>query len=396
LTRSPSLAILPPTQEAPVSLLSLPAVFMRGGTSRAVMFHARDLPDRGEWDPIFLAAMGSPDPNGRQLNGMGGGISSLSKVCILAPSDRADADIDYTFAQVQIRDPRVDYRSNCGNMSSAVGPFAVDEGIVRPNGDTAVVRIFNTNTRKIIRSTFPLEDGRSATEGDLAIPGVAGTGAPVRLDFLAPGGATTGHLLPTGKPTDRLDVPGLGPIDASLVDAANACVFVRARDLGLTGCELPEELERDPTLLDRLQSIRRQASIAMGIARDDAEARTVAAVPIIGFVAPPMDAPTLSGDPIAAAQVDLTARFLSNGQPHRALPLTASLCTAVAANIAGTLVAEALAPGAGAQVRIGMPSGILTVGAEVDQDSSGQWTAHSGAFYRTARRLFDGRIYVPR
>ncbi len=377
-------------------LLSLPAVFMRGGTSRAVMFHARDLPDRAEWDPIFLAAMGSPDPNGRQLNGMGGGISSLSKVCILAPSDRADADIDYTFAQVQIRDPRVDYRSNCGNMSSAVGPFAVDEGIVRPNGDTATVRIFNTNTQKFIRSTFPLEDGRAATDGDLAIPGVAGTGAPVRLDFLAPGGATTGRLLPTGKPMDRLDVPGIGPIEVSMIDAANACVFVRARDLGLTGRELPEELERDPALLERLQSIRRQASIAMGIARDDAEARTVAAVPIIGFVAPPMDAPTLSGDPIAAEQVDLTARFLSNGQPHRALPLTASLCTAVAANIAGTLVAEALAPGAGAQVRIAMPSGILTVGAEVGQDRTGQWVAHSGAFYRTARRLFDGRIYVPR
>src|SRR5580704_8371363 len=152
LTHLSSLAILPPIEEAPMSLLSLPAVFMRGGTSRAVMFHARDLPDRAEWDPIFLAAMGSPDPNGRQLNGMGGGISSLSKVCILAPSDRADADIDYTFAQVQIRDPRVDYRSNCGNMSSAVGPFAVDEGLLRPNGDQAVVRIFNTNTRKIIRS----------------------------------------------------------------------------------------------------------------------------------------------------------------------------------------------------------------------------------------------------
>jgi hypothetical protein len=377
-------------------LLALPAVFMRGGTSRAVMFHARDLPDRSEWDPIFLAAMGSPDPNGRQLNGMGGGISSLSKVCILAPSDRADADIDYTFAQVQIRDPRVDYRSNCGNMSSAVGPFAVDEGIVRPNGDAAVVRIFNTNTRKIIRSTFPLEDGRAATDGDMAIPGVAGTGAPVRLDFLAPGGATTGRLLPTGKATDRLDVPGVGRTEVSMVDAANACVFVRARDLGLTGRELPEDLERDPAVLDKLQAIRRQASLAMGIAKDDAEARMVAAVPIIGFVAPSMDAPTLSGDPIAAGQVDLTVRFLSNGQPHRALPLTASLCTAVAANIAGTVVAEALAPGAGAQVRLGMPSGILTVGAEVAQEADGQWVAHSGAFYRTARRLFDGRIYVPR
>jgi 2-methylaconitate isomerase len=382
-------------------LLSLPAVFMRGGTSRAVMFHARDLPDRGEWDPIFLAAMGSPDPNGRQLDGMGGGISSLSKVCVLAPSERADADIDYTFAQVQIRDPRVDYRSNCGNMSAAVGPFAVDEGIVRPNGDAATVRIFNTNTGKIIRSTFPLEDGRAATDGDLAIPGVAGTGAPVRLDFLAPGGATTGRLLPTGQPTDRLDVPSIGPIDVSMVDAANACAFVRARDLGLSGRELPEELERDPALLERLQAIRRQASLAMGIARDDAEARTIAAVPIIGFIAPAMNAATLSGEPIAAGQADLTVRFLSNGQPHRALPLTASLCTAVAARIAGTLVAEALAPGAlarraGEQVRIGMPSGILTVGADVAQEADGQWLARSGAFYRTARRLFDGRIYVPR
>ncbi len=377
-------------------LLTLPAVFMRGGTSRAVMFHARDLPERAAWDPLFLGAMGSPDPNGRQLNGMGGGISSLSKVCVLAPSDREDADIDYTFAQIQIREPRVDYRSNCGNMSSAVGPFAVDEGLVRPNGDTAVVRIFNTNTRKIIRSTFPLEDGHAATDGDLAIPGVAGTGAPVRLDFLAPGGATTGKLLPTGNAVDRLDVPGLGAIEVSLVDAANACVFVRARDLGLTGRELPEELDRDPALLERMQVIRRLASIAMGIARNDEEARATAGVPIIGFVAPPMDAPTLSGEPVGAAQVDLTARFLSNGQPHRALPLTASLCTAVAARITGTVVAEALAPGAGAQVRIGMPSGILVVGAEVSRDGGGAWVAHSGAFYRTARRLFDGRIYVPR
>jgi hypothetical protein len=388
------MTILSATQEASMSLLSYPAVFMRGGTSRAIMFHARDLPDRAEWDPIFLAAMGSPDPNGRQLNGMGGGISSLSKVCILAPSDRADADVNYTFAQVQIREASVDYRSNCGNMSSAVGPFAVDEGIVRPNGDTAVVRIFNTNTRKIIRSTFPLEDGRAATDGELAIPGVAGTGAPVRLDFLAPGGATTGKLLPTGHATDRLELRGGETIEVSLVDAANACVFVRARDLGLTGCELPEELERDEALMERLQVIRWRSSVAMGITKDEAEARGVAAVPIIGFVAPPMDAPTLSGEPIGAGQVDLTVRFLSNGQPHRALPLTASLCTAVAANITGTMVAEALRAGTGGQVRIGMPSGILTVGAEVSQEE-GQWTAHSGAFYRTARRLFDGRVYVP-
>ena len=176
---------------------------------------------------LFLAAMGSPDPNGRQLNGMGGGISSLSKVCVLAPSEREDADVDYTFAQVQIREPRVDYRSNCGNMSSAVGPFAVDEGLVRPNGDTAVVRIFNTNTRKIIRSTFPLEDGRAATDGDLAIPGVAGTGAPVRLDFLAPGGATTGKLLPTGQ-CDRSAGCAGGGHDRGLAGRCGECLRVRA------------------------------------------------------------------------------------------------------------------------------------------------------------------------
>src|SRR6185503_1183493 len=207
---------------APSMQRPIPAVFMRGGTSKAIMFHARDLPqDRAAWDDIFTAAMGSPDPYGRQLDGMGGGISSLSKVCVLAPSTRDDADVDYTFAQVQIKEAAVDYRGNCGNMSSAVGPFAVDEGIVRPNGDTAIVRIFNTNTQKIIRSTFPLDDGRAATDGDLTIPGVAGTGAPVRLDFLAPGGATTGRLLPTGHAIDRLDVPGLGPIEVSMVDAAN-------------------------------------------------------------------------------------------------------------------------------------------------------------------------------
>ena len=376
-------------------LLALPAVFMRGGTSRAVMFHLRDLPERGRWDDVFLAAMGSPDPHGRQLNGMGGGISSLSKVCVLSPSERPDADIDYTFAQVQIRDATVDYRANCGNMSSAVGPFAVDEGLVAASGDTAVVRIFNTNTGKIIRSSFPLAGGRAAVDGDLTIPGVAGTGAPVRLDFLAPGGAVTGRLMPTGNVTDWLDVPDLGRIEVSMIDAAVACVFVRARDIGLTGGEMPEALDRNATVLDRLQRIRRTAAVAMGIARDDAEARRGNAVPAIGFVAPPMDAPTLSGEALTARQVDLTARVISNGQPHRALPLTASLCTAVAARIDGTLPFQALDGRPTGAVRIGMPSGILTVDADVTQSSAGEWTAHSGAFYRTARRLFDGRIHVP-
>ncbi len=375
---------------------AIPAVFMRGGTSKAIIFHARDLPaDREAWTPIFAAAMGAPDPYGRQLDGMGGGVSSLSKVCVIAPSSRADADVDYTFAQVAIRQAAVDYRQNCGNMSSAIGPFALDEGLVTAEGETATVRIFNTNTGKIIHGTFPVEAGRARYEGDLAIPGVGGTGAPVRLDFLAPGGATTGKLLPSGAVRDRLEVPGLGTIEASLVDAANAAVFVRARDVGMAGTELPDTLDASPAILARLEAIRCAASVRMGIAPDEDAARQIRSVPFIAIVAPPTDAPTLSGETIRAAAMDLLARVISNGQPHRALPLTISLCTAIAARIEGTVVAEALSPvrGSGA-LRLGMPSGVLTVGAEVVLEN-GAWVARAGSFYRTARRLFDGRVWVP-
>ena len=373
----------------------IPAVFMRGGTSKAIMFHARDLPaDRAAWPALFLAAMGSPDPYGRQLDGMGGGVSSLSKVCVLAPSAREDADIDYSFFQIQVKEARVDDRGNCGNMSSAVGPFAVDEGLVPAAGDTAVVRVYNTNTQKLIHAHFPLDDGRARVGGDLAIPGVAGTGAPVRLDFLSPGGATTGRLLPTGQARERLEVPGLGAIEVSMVDAANACVFVHAGDLGLTGRELPDAIEADAPLLARLEAIRRQASVAMGIAPTLEAAGGIRVVPFIALVSPPAASPMLTGETLAAEAIDLTARVMSNGQPHRALPLTISLCTAVAARIDGTVVAEMARAGAG-DLRIGMPSGVLTVAADVVREASGAWVARSGAFYRTARRLFDGRVWVP-
>jgi 2-methylaconitate cis-trans-isomerase PrpF len=374
---------------------SIPAVFMRGGTSKAIMFHARDLPaDRAAWDAIFTAAMGSPDPYGRQLDGMGGGVSSLSKVCVLAPSARNDADIDYTFAQVQIRESRVDYKSNCGNMSSAVGPFAIDEGLLPVDGDTATVRIYNTNTQKIIRATFPIEGDRTRYDGDLAIPGVAGTGAPVRLDFVEPGGAATGRLLPSGRTIDRLEVPGFGAIEASLVDAANPAVFVRAKDIGLTGKELPDQLEANARILKLLDDIRVQGSVRMGIA-SDVEAARKTAIPFVAFVSPPADAPTLTGETILGADIDLAVRVVSSGQPHRALPVTISLCSAVAARITGTVVAEALSKSAGDKsLRLGMPSGVLTVGADVASEG-GVWIARAGSFYRTARRLFDGRVWVP-
>ena len=369
----------------------LPAVFMRGGTSKALMFHLRDLPQRAAWDALFLTAIGSPDPHGRQLNGMGGGISSLSKVCVLGLPTRADADLDYTFAQILVFDARVDYSGNCGNMSSAVGPFALDEGLLRAADGETTVRIHNTNTKKIIHATFRVHDGRAQVEGELQIPGVAGSGSPVRLDFLDPGGAVTGKLLPTGNPRDVLEIPGQGPIEVSLVDAANPCVFLDAKSLGLAGTEMPEALERNSELLARLATIRCHASLAMGIAATLAEARTKS-MPQIGFVAPPQDAATLSGETLAHNAADLTVRFISNGQPHRALPLTGSLCTAVAAGIEGTIVNEHARAASAGMLRLAMPSGVLTVGAQVVREKDG-WRAVKGSFYRTARRLFDGHVY---
>jgi len=370
---------------------------MRGGTSNAIVFNAEDLPrDRAEWDPIFLAAMGSPDPYGRQLDGMGGGISSLSKVCVVGPATRDDADIDYTFAQVQVKEAAVDYSGNCGNMSSAVGPFAVDEGLVRDSGPEALVRIHNTNTKKIIWSRFALDGGIAAVDGDLVIPGVAGTGAPVKLEFREPGGATTGKLLPTGNVADVLDVPGFGKHRVSMIDAANACVFVGAAELGVLGTELPDEIEADPDLLRRLAAIRIAASVAMGVTRTAEEAKARTMVPFVGFVSPPQNAKTLTGETLEAGQADLTGRMLSNGQPHRALPLTASLCMAVAARLQGSVVFDAIRPDRSpdSAIRIAMPSGILTVAATVTK-RDGQWHAEHGAFYRTQRRMFEGHVLVP-
>ena len=376
--------------------LRIPAVFMRGGTSNAVVFNVKDLPrDRAQWDEIFLAAIGSPDPYGRQLDGMGGGVSSLSKVCVVGPSSRDDADIDYTFAQVQVKEAKVDYGANCGNMSSAMGPFAVDEGLVKVRGLDALVRVHNTNTKKIIWSRFALDDGRAAVDGDLAIPGVAGTGAPVKLEFRDPGGATTGKLLPTGSVADMLDVPGFGKFRVSMVDAANACVFARAADLGIKGTELPDEIDANPELLKKLAAIRIAASVAMGVTKTPEDAAKRASVPFVGFVSPPRDSKSLKGETLMAAEVDITARVMSNGQPHRALPLTASLCLAVAARLPGSVVFDAARPTGDpeSEIRIAMPSGVLTVAATV-RKLEGQWHAEQGAFYRTQRRMFQGHVLV--
>ncbi|AFY02462.1 2-methylaconitate cis-trans isomerase PrpF family protein [Bdellovibrio bacteriovorus] len=360
---------------------SFPAVYMRGGTSRVVVFKKDDLPsDPALWNEIFLSCLGSPDSHGRQLDGMGGGISSLSKVSVLSPSAREDADVDYTFAQVSVTEAKVDYKGNCGNVSSAVGPFAVMAGWVKPSGNEACVRIFNTNTSKIIHSYFPVENGEPVFAGDFAIPGVSGTAAPVRLEFQQPGGAVTGKLLPTGQVRETLKVSESESMEVTLLDAANPCVFVRAKDLGLTGAETPAQLEASVELLKKLDLVRRLGSVKMGIAPDLEAAKNSIAVPYIALVS----APSSDG-------MNFSMRVIASGQPHKALPLTVSLCAAVAAKIPGTVVSE-LASGISNEVQIGMPSGVLTLNADVTQEK-GQWTAVSGSFFRTARLLFAGRIF---
>jgi len=372
----------------------LRAVFMRGGTSKALMFRAQDLPaDRRAWDAIFLQAMGSPDPNGRQLDGMGGGLSSLSKVCVVGPPTRPDADVDYTFAQLAIREALVDYGGNCGNMSGAIGPFAVEEGMVRaPRDGEATVRIHNTNTGKLIVARFPVADGVLAADGELELDGVAGRSAPVRLEFLAPGGAKTGRLLPTRRAVDELDVAGLGRIAASCVDAANPCVFVNAADLGLRGVELPGELERDVRLLERMEAVRCAASVQMGMAPDPAAAARLASVPKVAMVCAPQPAPLLSGRVQGADEVDIVVRMISVGQPHRAVPITGAICLAVAARVPGSIPQQLCRAGAG-PLRIGHASGATVVDAAVTGDvADGSIRAEYGAVYRTARRLFEGSV----
>lgn len=374
----------------------IPAVFYRGGTSRAIFFQARDMTeDRHLQDAIFLRAMGSPDPNGRQLDGLGGGISSLSKVAIIGPSSRPDADVDYTFGQVSINSALVDRSSNCGNMSSAVGPFAVEEGLVpAPSDGEATVRIHNTNTSKVILSRFQMEDGSPAVEGDYELPGVAGAGSRIRLDFMDPGGAGTGRLLPTGRTIDEIKVDGIGQFEASLVDATNPAVFVRARDIGLQGSESPAAIDARPDLMVTLEQIRAEAGVRMGIAPD---ARTISesfpSSPKIAIVAPPADYLDLTGTLVPAGDFDILSRIISMGKTHRAYALTGAMCLAVAARIPGTLANEAARPGSG-DLRLGHPSGAQAVGAVVERTPEGP-VAERVIVYRTARRLMEGAVCVP-
>ncbi|KAH7245649.1 PrpF protein [Fusarium tricinctum] len=354
----------------------LPASYYRGGSSRAVFFNSKDLPSGRQRDDIFRGVIGSPDPHGRQLDGMGGGISSLSKVCIVGPSTYPEADVDYTFVSLGIKDDTVDYSSNCGNMSAAVGPYAVDSGLLPvPDGsqEQFTVRIHNTNTGKIINASFPIMGGEAVAAGDFTIDGVAGTAAPIRLDFMKPAGSRTRKLLPTGSVSDIFD-----GYQATCIDVGNPCVFVCASELKVSGELSSNEIEANVELKDTLDSIRRQAGIKMGLAQDLNS--VPGSVPKIA-IASPRENP---------ANGEINIRAMSVGQAHKAIPVTVALSVAAAAKLPGSSIAKCLEKGDSQHgLDIYHASGRLRVDASFDD--AGELT--KATVFRTARRLMEGMVY---
>ena len=373
-------------------------VIMRGGTSRGLFFWDEDLPTDPEartW--AILAAFGSPDAYGRQTDGLGGATSLTSKVAIISRGTQPGIDINFTFGQVSIEKPLIDMRGNCGNISSAVGPYALDEGLVACQEPYTPVRFLNTNTQKVTVAHVPSRNGRFEPEGEYAIPGVPGMGSKIVLDFLDPGGAVTGKLFPTGQVRDMLHVPGIGHIEVSIVDAANPLVFCRCEDFGLSGQELPEQIDTNPELLLRIGATRAAAGVAIGLAGSIEEAiHSVPSVPKIAFVTQPRPYLQLDGVLCEAADVDLVARIMSMGRLHRAYALTGAICTTVAAQIPGTLVYDVVSDQARASgsMRLGHPSGVMDLSASMRKDGE-SWCVEKASAARTARRLMEGDIYVP-
>jgi hypothetical protein len=359
------------------------------------MFKENDLPPAGpDRDRVLLDAFGSPDP--RQIDGMGGATSLTSKACIIAPSERDDADIDFTFGQVNILLPMVDYGGNCGNCSSAVGPFALDEGLVRAHEGITSVRILNTNTQKLIVAEVPVHDGRAFYEGDYAISGVPETGALQRLWFYDPAGSMTGKLLPTGHPSDTLEAQGRA-IEISLVDAANPLVFVCASDVGLSGTESAAEIDNRPNVLALLTEIRGKAAVMLGwVDSWQYAASMTPGVPKIAMVAPSQTYRDAADHTIASEQIDFVARILSMGKCHAAYALTGAIATGTAARIPGTIVYDVRQPDRSAQptVHIGHPSGVIDVDIEIAHAEDGTMCVVRAAGYRTARRIADGTLYM--
>jgi 2-methylaconitate isomerase len=385
--------------------LRIPATYMRGGTSKGVFFRLEDLPEVAQVpgkarDALLMRVIGSPDPYGKHTDGMGGATSSTSKCVIIAKSSEPDHDVDYLYGQVSIETAFVDWSGNCGNLSSAVGPFAIANGLIDPariprNG-TCTVRIWQANIGKTIVAHVPVTNGEVQETGDFELDGVTFPAAEIQLEFLDPSdeGEGGGAMFPTGNLVDDLDVPGVGTFKATLINAGIPTIFLNAADLGYAGTELQGAINDDPKALARFEAIRAHGAVRMGLIDSVEQAAMRQHTPKVAFIAPAQDYVASSGKRIGAGDVDLLVRALSMGKLHHAMMGTAAVAIGTAASIPGTLVNLAAGGGEREAVRFGHPSGTLRVGAQAQQ-VDGQWTVTKAVMSRSARVLMDGAVRVP-
>ncbi|MCE5262259.1 MAG: 3-methylitaconate isomerase [Deltaproteobacteria bacterium] len=362
---------------------------MRGGTSKGIFLRAEELPqDPGLRERIILAVFGSPDI--RQIDGLGGADSLTSKLALVSAAHEPGRDVDYTFGAVGIDRAFVDYSSNCGNISSAVGPYAIDRGLVKPVAPFTTVRIYNTNTRKMIYAKVPVKGGRVVSEGDYEIAGTPGSGARIELTFMDPAGAVTGRLLPTGRATDEIELAAGERYAVTIVDAGNPTAFVRAEELNLIGDELPAAVDTDRDLRARLDAIRRKVAVLAGIPFSES-------MPKICFVAPAREYRTAAGRVVGEGEVTLLARVMAMGKMHKAFALTAAVPAAIGAILPGSVVNRAAGgerTAAEHKIIIGHPSGVMDVAVEV-RFEKGEPRIVSCTVGRTARKIMEGRVYIP-
>ena len=386
--------------------IQIPATYMRGGTSKGVFFKLQDLPPKAQQpgpyrDAVLLRVIGSPDPYASQIDGMGGATSSTSKTVILSKSTRPDHDVDYLFGQVAIDKSFVDWSGNCGNLSAAVGPFAIRNGLVDaakiPANGVATIKIWQVNIGKTIIAHVPITKGQVQETGDFELDGVTFPAAEIQIDFIDPAADDDdggGAMFPTGNLVDSLEVPGVGSLQATMINAGIPTIFVNAKDIGCTGTELREAINTDPKALAMFETIRAHGAVRMGLIREVAEAAGRQHTPKVAFVAPPATYTASSGKQVAASEIDLLVRALSMGKLHHAMMGTAAVAIATAAAIPGTLVNAAAGGGTRESVRFGHPSGTLRVGAQAQQES-GQWTVTKVSMSRSARVLMHGWVHIP-
>ncbi|MBV8468086.1 MAG: 2-methylaconitate cis-trans isomerase PrpF [Burkholderiales bacterium] len=386
--------------------IKIPATYLRGGTSKGVFFRLQDLPAAAQVpgaarDKLLMRVIGSPDPYGKQIDGMGGATSSTSKTVIVAKSSKPDHDVDYLFGQVSIDKAFVDWSGNCGNLSAAVGPFAIAGGLVDgsriPHNGMAVVRIWQANIGKTIIAHVPITNGEVQETGDFELDGVTFPAAEVQLEFIAPAAeeeGAGGAMFPTGNLVDDLEVPGVGTFKATMINAGIPTIFVNAEDIGYTGTELQDAINGDAKALAMFETIRAHGAIRMGLIKTVEEAATRQHTPKVAFVAKPRDYTASSGKPVTAGDVDLLVRAMSMGKLHHAMMGTAAVAIGTAAAIPGTLVNLAAGGGERQAVRFGHPSGTLRVGAEASQQD-GEWTVTKAIMSRSARVLMEGWVRVP-